>query len=87
MEARLSVVVIFWANLTVAQWFAVDRHDNGDIFGWYGKVEDNECINFSDKTAWPDDAGRCHCDWGLTFSTEDNKCHSYRDQPEGKYYN
>ena len=68
--------VIILASLTTAQWFGVDRHDQGDIYGWHDISEDTECNEY---TSWPD-AGRCHCNWGLTFSTEDNKCLSYRNQ-------
>ena len=77
-------IVMLLASLTSAQRFVVNRLDKGDVFAWYDAAgrADTACGEFSNHTAWPpaDNAGHCQCDFKLTFSTEDNKCRSYREQ-------
>ena len=78
----VRVLLVFLISLANAQRFVVNRLDKGDIFAWYDPAGENiriTCEDFSDHTAWQSD-GRCHCDNKLTFSTENNKCQSYKDQ-------
>ena len=74
-------MLLVCTSFTAAHQFAVNRNEKGDMFFWYDT--DIDCGRFSSNTAYQpfsSNASLCHCDSKLTFSTEDNKCRSYRNQ-------
>ena len=52
----------------------ITRRDEGD---WFSRIVTVQCYEIPNAH---EDSGGCHCDYGLTFSTEHMKCQTYEER-------
>lgn len=66
------VLILLFTGLASAT-FTVIRKDEGDWF------RNSESIRCHEIHAYTDSSG-CTCEYGLTYSTENRTCHSYKER-------